>query len=148
MRKIQFPKRNRNIKKRMLCFIGVILWVIPLLCVPFSVSAQKNVRVTLNETDISIPKALELIEKQSGYHFVYNKNIADFNAKVSPKVTNVTITVALDNLFAGKGITYEIDDKYIVLKAGAKPQKVVASKVSGFIKDNNGEPLIGATVAV
>lgn len=148
MREILLFKRNRIIKKRILQYLGVILWMIPLLCAPITVSAQNVARVTLNETDISIPHALELIEKQSGYHFVYNKNIADFKAKVNVKVTDASITSALDKLFAGRGISYEIDGKYIVLKGGAKPRQTVPSKVTGLIKDSSGEPLIGATVAV
>lgn len=153
MRKIQNPKRDGTIKKRMLQIIGALLSVTLLLCVPLSATAQKNVRITLNAADISIPKALELIEKQSGYHFVYNKNIVSASDKVSVKVTNATITSTLDRLFANRGISYEIDDKYIILKSGpksapGKTDKAVVQKVTGFVRDSSGEPLIGATVAV
>lgn len=153
MRKIQNPKRDGTIKKRMLQIIGALLSVTLLLCVPLSATAQKNVRITLNAADISIPKALELIEKQSGYHFVYNKNIVSASDKVSVKVTNATITSTLDRLFANRGISYEIDDKYIILKSGPKSapnktDKTVVQKVTGFVRDSSGEPLIGATVAV
>ena len=153
MRKIQNPKRDGTITKRMLQIIGALLSVTLLLCVPLSATAQKNVRITLNAADISIPKALELIEKQSGYHFVYNKNIVSASDKVSVKVTNATITSTLDRLFANRGISYEIDDKYIILKSGPKSapnktDKTVVQKVTGFVRDSSGEPLIGATVAV
>ena len=134
--------------KRTLHYLGVLFLMIGILSVPLSVSAQKNVRITLDRTDIPMTEALELLEHQSGYHFVYNKNIADFNEKVTLKVKNESLTGVLDKLFDGKGISYEINDRYVVLKSGADTRKGKVTKVSGFVRDKDGEPLIGAAVAV
>ena len=55
----------------------------------------------------------------------------------------------LDQLLKGTNCTYEIDGNYIIIK----PQQKVKSqshgkkiKVRGVVKDETGEPVIGATV--
>ncbi|MBJ2198258.1 MAG: TonB-dependent receptor [Muribaculaceae bacterium] len=150
MRKIQFLFRKCIIMNRLFHCAGLLLVFLTAVCFPLSAEARKDMRVTLNETGIPMPKLLELIEKQSGCHFVYNKNITDFNAKVSLKVVDAPLESALNKLFAGRGISYEIDDKYVILKSGGKaqPKKSVPMKVTGIISDKNAEPLIGATIAV
>ena len=97
--------------KQVLKCMGLLFLMIGMLGVPLSASAQKNVRITLDETDITIAKALELLERQSGYNFIYNKDIADFNAKVTVRFKNENLAGALDKLFDGKGISYEINDR-------------------------------------
>lgn len=134
MRKIQFLFRKCIIMNRLFHCAGLLLVFLTAVCFPLSAEARKDMRVTLNETGIPMPKLLELIEKQSGCHFVYNKNITDFNAKVSLKVVDAPLESALNKLFAGRGISYEIDDKYVILKSGGKaqPKKVGANEGHGY----------------
>ena len=134
--------------KQVLKCMGLLFLMIGMLGVPLSASAQKNVRITLDETDITMAKALELLERQSGYNFIYNKDIADFNAKVTVRFKNENLAGALDKLFDGKGISYEINDRYVVLKSAAGARKDKVSKVSGFVRDGEGLPLTGAAVTV
>lgn len=98
MRKIQFLFRKCIIMNRLFHCAGLLLVFLTAVCFPLSAEARKDMRVTLNETGIPMPKLLELIEKQSGCHFVYNKNITDFNAKVSLKVVDAPLESALNKL--------------------------------------------------
>ncbi len=103
--------------------------------------------VTLRNQDVTLAKALDLIQEQTGYNFVYNENIGNLESKVSLNVSNLPISSALKQLFDGKDINFEIEDKYVILKKGTKaPSNDIA--VSGVVSDTSGEPLIGASVVI
>ncbi len=103
--------------------------------------------VTLRNENITLSKALDLIQAQTGYNFVYNESIGNLDSKVSLNVTGQPISVALKQLFSGKDISFGIEDKYIILKKTPKaPSNEIT--VTGNVSDKSGEPLIGATVAI
>lgn len=134
---------------RLACMLrrGLVL-IVALMGLCMSARAGDMPVITLNEKNITLNKALELIEQQSGYHFVYNKNVADFNSPVSVQLNRVTLDTALDRLFAGRSIKYEIDDRYVILQAGGEKAPAPEITVSGNIQDADGEPLTGASVLV
>lgn len=80
------------------------------------------------------------------------------NSKVSLNVSNEPLTAVLDKLFDSRGISYRINKKQIVLTKGDASQlkagKIAESKdkkgetvhVTGYVRDEAGEPLIGVTV--
>ncbi|MDB4924032.1 MAG: TonB-dependent receptor [Mucilaginibacter sp.] len=107
--------------------------------------------ITLHEKNISITKILVLIEKQSGYHFLYDKLDLPKNEKVSIAVTNATIEDVLNLCIKDQPITYKIMQQTIVLKKSEKvanPVSNVILKVTGKIIDEHGDPLPGATISV
>ena len=62
-------------------------------------------------------------------------------------VQNGKIEDAIKQILAGQdGITYQIQNKKIILKKGTSTATAVTSKVKGRVVDANGEPIIGATV--
>ncbi len=126
---------------------GIFLMV-ALLGLCMSARAGDASSIVLDENNITLNRALELIEQQSGYHFVYNKNVADFNKPVSVRLNDVSIEAALDHLFTGRSIKYEIDDKYVILHAGGDNTPAAEMTVKGNISDADGEPLMGASVLV
>lgn len=148
MLKNQFSKWKQTTKKQLIHYFGMLFLAVGILAVPHPVSAQENVRITFDKTSVSMAQALELLEQQSGYHFVYNKNIADFNVKVTLNFKNEPLAGALDKLFDGKGISYEINDRYVILKSAKDSRKTAVGQVSGFVRDKEGLPLAGAAVMV
>ncbi|HTH82136.1 MAG TPA: TonB-dependent receptor [Mucilaginibacter sp.] len=107
--------------------------------------------ITLNEKDVSIKKVLLQIEKQSGYHFLYNKLDLPKNEKVSISVNNATIEDVLNICIKNQPITYKIMQQTIVLKKYERAETIksnVIVKVSGKVVDEKGDPLPGATVNV
>ncbi|MDB5115646.1 MAG: TonB-dependent receptor [Mucilaginibacter sp.] len=107
--------------------------------------------ITLNEKEVSIKKVLLLIEKQSGYHFLYNKLDLPKNEKISIAVNNATIEDVLNLCIKNQPITYKIIQQTIVLKKTDKadqPVAIVMVKLTGKVTDEHGDPLPGATVTV
>lgn len=111
----------------------------------------KEPTVTLKDSEITLSKAIDLIQKQTGYNFVFNESVGNLDTKISLDVVNKPLDAALKQLFSGKDITFEIEDKYVILKKVSKASSSSTSAsmtVNGIVKDQSGEPLIGATVLV
>lgn len=109
--------------------------------------------ITLHEKNVSIEKVLLLIEKQSGYHFIYDDKLDILKTRIlNIDVEKQTIDHVLDQCLHGIPVSYTIIQKTIALKEKEQPQKekqvVTTQKVSGIVTDDNGVPLIGAFVRI
>ena len=109
-----------------------------------SLSAQtKNVTITLNNG--SLQELFEMIEAQSGYHFSYRDSDIANKAKVSVKVTNQQVRTLLANVLGPRNLTYSFENNKIIVTTSVTKTPSV-KKVSGVVTDNNGTPIIGASV--
>ena len=123
-----------------------------LLCCLFVFAIQATAqgkRVTLKSNAISLPTALYEMEKQNGYYKI-NYNYSDLkDIKVSADINDLDVPTAVNHLIAGKGLTAVIKGQTITLKK-AQTSDVSQRKtdVSGELLDDNGEPLIGASVRI
>ena len=107
-------------------------------------SAQtKNVTITLNNG--SLQELFEMIEAQSGYHFSYRDSDIANKAKVSVKVTNQQVRTLLANVLGPRNLTYSFENNKIIVTTSVTKTPSV-KKVSGVVTDNNGTPIIGASV--
>lgn len=113
-----------------------------LLAGNLAVHAQK---VTFNGEQVSLKQAFEQIESVSNYKIAYNTSQLDVNRKVTLNQKDTDVLQVLDQLLAGTGCTYKVNENYIVITA---QQTGALKRVRGVVKDVNGEPIIGANVVV
>lgn len=113
-----------------------------LLAGDLAVNAQK---ITFNGEQVSLKRAFEQIESVSNYKIAYNTSQLDVNRKVTLNQKNTDVLQVLDQLLAGTGCTYKVNENYIVITA---QQAGSLKKIHGVVKDVNGEPIIGANVVV
>lgn len=113
-----------------------------LLAGNLAVNAQK---VTFNGEQVSLKEAFEQIESVSKYKIAYNTAQLDVNRKVTLNQKDTDVLQVLDQLLAGTGCTYKVNENYIVITS---QQTGAVKKVHGVVKDVNGEPIIGANVVV
>lgn len=113
-------------------------------------------KVSLNYSQQSLKNVLQSISRQTGYTLAYSKEVVDLNDNVSIQVQNADLSVAMAKLFASRNLSYEIKDKKIYI-ADNSPRTEARSTASqqtenvqirGKVTDENGEPVIGASVAV
>lgn len=126
--------------------------VLLVLCVGASAQASDN-RVTLDVSNVPLENVLYAIEKQTDYKFSFSKETVDVKMPVSIKVKDAAVTVVLDKLLPGMGISYVVNKKQIALNKkradrtpAASDSKNARMKVYGTVTDSNGEPLIGVSV--
>lgn len=127
-----------NYRKKAMLMAGA------LLCLNLSIYSQS---ISLKMSNVSVKKAMTELQTKSGYSFVYIAGDVDTDRTVSINASQLKDAVA--QILKGQNVSYEIQGKNIVIKKGSQ-QQVTSSekkkKVTGTVKDSNGEPIIGATV--
>lgn len=136
--------------------VGIRLIGVFLLLFCLQVQAKTVAQtLTINEQNASLEKLFKLIEKQSGYSFVYNKLLLQNAQPVTIQGTDMPLKKVLDICFANQSVTYKIDKNNIIVK-----QKVVGAQleaalpgdtlidISGKVTNEKGEPIPGVSITV
>lgn len=120
----------------MACFI--------MLCV--SINAQ-NITVNCNKEPLK--EVLTKLSNQSKYKFVFSNEIKAMDIKISVSYSNKPIEMVMKEIFTPNGILYTIKGNQVILTKSSQ-QKIISPKqnspIKGLVKDENGEPIIGATI--
>lgn len=109
--------------------------------------AQSNPKITIKKKNVTLEEALHEVEKQSTYMVAFNESKLDKTKRVDLNINAQPLEKALTTILSGTGQTFKIRDKYIMIIPVSKsaPEK---KKITGVVKDANGEPLIGVNVSV
>ena len=125
-----------NYRKKAMLMAGA------LLCLNLSIYSQS---ISLKMSNVSVKKAMTELQTKSGYSFVYIAGDVDTDRTISVNASQLKEAVA--QILKGQNVSYEIQGKNIVIKKGTQQATSKKKrKVSGTVKDVNGEPIIGATI--
>ncbi|WP_158286631.1 SusC/RagA family TonB-linked outer membrane protein [Chitinophaga sp. S165] len=109
--------------------------------------------INLSMNNANVKEVFDAIAKQSGYRFLYTTETLAGAKKVSIKISNKSITEALDICMEDQPFSYNIvNKKYVVIKrkevpAPAKEVGVAPpGEVRGRVTDDKGQPVVGASV--
>ena len=116
-------------------------------------NAQKALdqQISIELKNEKLGKVLNRLEELSGVSFTFSRQKIASSQKVSLKQINKPLKEVLDELLTPLEIEYEIfNEKSIVLRDAkdGNTQSTLPAQIQGKITDENGEPLIGATVQV
>lgn len=129
--------------------IVFIMMLVGLTHLSASVRSQNNV-VNLSLKNVSVEEALTKVEKQLKQNFFFNRESVDLERKVNLRFSNAGLDELVRELF-GEDFKYRLADNLIVISkknenlGQALPQSV---KVSGVVKDRQGNVLPGVTVLI
>ena len=123
--------------------------ILPFLMSVTAAKAQTPARITLKMDNAPLQEVLDAIEQQSQYLFLIDQ--VDVKMAVSVNVENQPVAVALDQIFGGTGISWEIQGTNIYISR--KVQTTVSGGgigniVSGTVIDSYGTPVIGVGVII
>lgn len=110
--------------------------------------------ITLNLQNAPLTAALQAIEKQTGYTFSYSDNVVAGGKAVSLKAENATIKTVLDKMAQATGLEYSMMPNDVIVVSKSKNNKETSKGTSlgkpltGVVLDENGEPVIGASVVL
>ena len=150
-----------NLKSRRRGLLRFLLMMV-LLLVPTMLSAQRG-NVSLNLQNEEVSQFIRQVEKQTKYTFVYRNNVLQPKTKVTCVCKDWPLEKALAQVFSSLGIQYSFNNNTIVLvkgkvenaeRKGTKPtggkntDTTDKKKLSGIVRDESGEPIIGASVLV
>lgn len=108
-------------------------------------------KVSLSVKGVSLEKAISEIQKVSGYSVIVKAEGLDMNRTVSVTADNEDISSVVRKAFAGQDINVIVSgssisiSKRVVTKSVPQHNSFV---VTGTVKDENGEPLMGTSVLV
>ncbi|MDR2969241.1 MAG: secretin and TonB N-terminal domain-containing protein [Tannerellaceae bacterium] len=110
-------------------------------------------QVTITVKDTRIKQIIQQIEKNNGYSFFYSDDFIDLDKTISIDIKNGSIESVMDRMFKGTNINYVIgENKQITLTDRKEDDKKALAesrkKITGVVRDENGEPVIGASIAV
>lgn len=113
-------------------------------------SYAQKATVNLEMRNQTVKEVLDEIEEQSDFSFFFNIKHVDLDRKVSVVAKKSDIFKVLETVFAGTDVRYSVVDRKIILSTESvsvpSVQQQNKKTVSGIVKDENGEPVIGANV--
>ena len=130
-------------------------WILLLLLQMFTLTtyAQSTVaekRVTLNMTQVTMKQLFAEVRKQTGLNFLYNSELSNTLPKITVRAQNKPVRQVLDDVMKQIGCTYEMEGTLVTIKAGTPPKEPSGQtrKVSGYVRDENGEQLMGVSIGI
>ncbi len=137
------------------------IYVLMLLLTLSSLSVQaQSQTVNINVKNATLKHVFNIIEKQTPYRFSYRTGVIDNRSDVTISKQQATVPTVLNLAFKGRNLKYDIisSTSIVITRAEkiaeasrpvAEASRPVAEKnFSGYIKDDAGEPIIGASILV
>lgn len=119
-------------------------------------SNAQDAIVSLKSNSATVNQLINEIEKQTDYLVVYSNREVDTNRKILFQNRSNKVSTYLDEAFSDTDIGYNFENDYIVLSKRAHQNAATLSQaiqavqqgrtVTGKVTDENGEPIIGATI--
>lgn len=141
-----------NKDKKSTNFLMVVkLLLVFVLTTIFQVNAATyGQNVTLNVKNASLKEVLDVLRKQTGYHFLYRTEMLNQTRQLNINVNNEPLIKVLEKCFEGQPLTYSINEKTIVLRERPVPlqQNVQQTRITGTVKDATGLAMPGVGIKV
>lgn len=107
--------------------------------------------VTLKAQGITVKEAIARVEKITGYSFVYYSSDINPEKRVNIRANKAPVSAVVSQILKGQDVSYEIKDRNVIIRknvqeTSAAQQVEGKQKVSGKVVDDNGDPIVGATV--
>ena len=120
--------------------------------------AQKT-KISMDKEDVMLKEIIDYIEANTEFKFLFTSKTVDLNKKVSLNVKKASINSIIESLFDISKISYEIDDRKVLLKTKEITNDSIASKsiktiekpqtaVTGTVTDPAGMPMLGVHIPV
>lgn len=106
--------------------------------------------VTINLKGATLKEFFKQMEKQSSFTIIYRDVVISEVKDISVNVKNKPVSSVLEQVLSPRGLTYQVTNKtLVILKSGGNlgPQES-KRKITGRVRDEFGEAVIGANVFV
>ncbi len=111
-------------------------------------SYAQSKKLTLDMENVKVENILDEIENRSEFYFLYNQKMVDVDFTTTAKFKDKSIFEALDQLFEGRNISYEVVGRQIILSDVNTSLFQQQKTVTGKVVDAKGEPIPGASIVI
>lgn len=106
-------------------------------------------RFSLSFTNVTLEEAIKKVEASSKYTFFYDGKKTNLTQKVSVNAKNETIESIMVSMLKTTDLDFVIDNRQIALiNKKQDNQQTTLVKITGTVRDENGDFITGASVAV
>lgn len=113
-------------------------------------------RISLKLTNVDVLHALREVNRMSGNQIMFkNEEVQKEKVKVSVNLTNVTVLEAVEAVLRNTNLNHTVNGEVIIVSPDSSTphpnnkQKPASPKVlTGKVQDENGEPLVGASILI
>lgn len=124
-----------------IAILGSSLWAKPVYTQSIS-----EVKTSLALKSVSLDRALQQLQRSSGFSLMYNNVSIGGHKIISIDVKDQSVKSILDQLFAHSNTGYRQVEEKVYLYQKPVPQQ--PGRISGKVVDDRGEPLPGASIKV
>lgn len=146
--------RTRHHHGRKLLLIMKMLSILLLGgCLQLAASGRAQT-LSLSVRSAPLSVVFEKIESQTDLRFVYTESLMVDCKPVTLNIRMQPIDTVLNRVFSGQPLDYEKDHPFIILRRRTLPPQQAASEqtpvsaLAGRVVDNNGQPVVGATIQI
>ena len=137
VQKLKIKKRDIRIMKK-----GILIGLL-LLCGSMEIKSQ-DFYLKKDFVDQTLEEVLKTIETETDYQFSYSSTAIPAKMKITVSVNDSSIEQALERIFSGTSIQYEILENRVILKQNREGQTVRGTVVDRYTQ----VPIIGAAVVL
>ena len=141
---------TREKHKFVICTMLLILFLWGTSIVGIAQEVKKNT-VTINVKNESVEKVLKRINKETSLNFFYDPAILSKASSVTLNVKDMPLQEVLNMLSVQTGLNFQRINNTISVNWETNSKQPIQSpkeKITGTIKDNNGDPVIGASIQI
>ena len=141
---------TREKHKFVICTMLLILFLWGTSIVSIAQEVKKNT-VTINVKNESVEKVLKRINKETSLNFFYDPAILSKASSVTLNVKDMPLQEVLNMLSVQTGLNFQRINNTISVNWETNSKQPIQSpkeKITGTIKDNNGDPVIGASIQI
>ena len=141
---------TREKHKFVICTMLLILFLWGTSLVSIAQEVKKNT-VTINVKNESVEKVLKRTNKETSLNFFYDPAILSKASSVTLNVKDMPLQEVLNMLSVQTGLNFQRINNTISVNWETNSKQPIQSpkeKITGTIKDNNGDPVIGASIQI
>lgn len=113
-------------------------------------AADINQKITVKFNGITLKEAFVFIEKETGFSIIYSTDVVKDQKKITYTASKIKLSDLLKYLLKDCDCTYQMEDNQLFLvpelKTTPGKQSTNPKLIKGIVKDEKGEPVIGATI--
>ncbi|RLJ79541.1 TonB-linked SusC/RagA family outer membrane protein [Pedobacter alluvionis] len=114
--------------------------------------ASSGQTVTLSKKNAAVEKIFKEIERQTGYQFLYTRQMLSGTHPVSIEINKMSLAEALDLSLRSQPISYKLEDNIIIIQRRAIVEptinKIAEISVTGKVTDEAGLPIPSVSIKI
>lgn len=128
------------------------LFVVIFLFLPYYLNAQNENRITLQVQNEDIKNVFNQISKQTGLSFFYDQEVVSTAPRITLNVKNISLQNVLDKITSQTDLYFNRENNTLSVgkqqKTNDYPKQGKSKVIKGKVTDQNGDPIIGASILV